>query len=45
MDDEVRPEGGYAPRQRRLHWIVVGLVVLQLMLGAVIGSPGPPIIG
>jgi cytochrome b561 len=41
MDDEVRPEGGYTLRQRRLHWIVASLVVLQLMLGAFIGSTRP----
>ena len=41
MDDDVRPEGGYAPRQRRLHWIVAGLVVLQLVLGAIIGTTQP----
>ena len=41
MDDETRPEGGFAPRQRRLHWIVAGLVLLQLALGAIIGSTAP----
>ncbi|MFL5255872.1 MAG: cytochrome b/b6 domain-containing protein [Rhodopila sp.] len=41
MDDEIGPEVGYAPRQRRLHWIVAGLVVLQLLLGAIIGSTRP----
>ena len=41
MDDEIRPEGGYASRQRRLHWIVAGLVVLQLLLGIIIGTTRP----
>ena len=41
MDDEVRPEGGYTPKQRRVHWIVAGLVVLQLFLGVIIGSTQP----
>jgi cytochrome b561 len=41
MDDEIRPEGGYARRQRRLHWIVAGLVVLQLLLGVIIGTTQP----
>ena len=41
MDDETRPQGGFAPRQRRLHWIVAGLVLLQLALGAIVGSTTP----
>ena len=41
MDFEVRPEGGYTQRQRRLHWVVTGLVVLQLLLGAIVGATQP----
>ena len=41
MDDRLRPEGGYAPRQRQLHWIVAGLVFLQLLLGTFIGVTQP----
>ncbi|MBS0640374.1 MAG: cytochrome b/b6 domain-containing protein [Acetobacteraceae bacterium] len=41
MDDEVRPAGGYTGKQRRLHWIVAGLVVVQLALGSVIASSQP----
>ena len=29
MSKEICPEGGDAPSQRRLHWIVAGLVALQ----------------
>jgi cytochrome b561 len=39
--EEVRYEGpveGYVPAQRRLHWIVAGLVVLQLLIGIWIGG-------
>src|ERR1700743_1896715 len=41
MNNEMRPEGGYAPRQRRMHWIVAGLVALQLVLGLIIGATQP----
>jgi cytochrome b561 len=41
MSDAMRPEGGYAPRQRHLHWVVAGLVALQLLLGFIIGATRP----
>jgi cytochrome b561 len=37
-----RPEGGYSPLQRRLHWSVAALVVLQLVLGTTIGAIDDP---
>jgi cytochrome b561 len=42
MSDTLRPEGGYTLRQRNLHWIVAGLVTLQLVLGVIIGATRPP---
>jgi cytochrome b561 len=39
--DKIRLESGYTPRQRHLHWIVAGLVTLQLVLGVFIGSTRP----
>ena len=41
MDEKVRPAGGYTPKQQRLHWIVAGLVVVQLALGSVIATTLP----
>jgi hypothetical protein len=38
MANEICPEGGYLPRQRRLHGIIAGPVVLQLLLGAIVGT-------
>ena len=37
-----RPEGGYSQLQRRLHWSVAALVVLQLVLGTIIGVIADP---
>jgi cytochrome b561 len=42
--DEARqtiPEEGYEPEQRRLHWIVAALVLLQLTVGISIGGTAP----
>lgn len=41
MDANVRPKRGYAPRQRQLHWIVMVAVLVQLLLGCILGIVQP----